>query len=358
MSSSADEAERLAELRREIGEREERARVFADEAEGYLGELEAIDRELAEVRSSARRLRKQLGSAERELRGSREGLALAERVLDSTRLDLEARLVALYKLGATAGLSTLYSSRDFQGFLRRHDALGRILAEDSRVFERHRLAQVSWTTQRAAHERVVGELETSRRELSAREDRIREKGVERRNLIALLRNRSEGERRAAGELRDAATRLERALAELSRGAQPVPGPGLERGALPMPVDGTLRSAFGREVDPEFGTEVVRNGIELAAPIGEPVRAVAGGRVLFAGWFRGYGQIVILDHGDRSVTVSGYLEEVGVSAGQSVGQGERIGSVGETGSLAGPGLYFEVRYEGRPVDPEAWLLRTP
>jgi septal ring factor EnvC (AmiA/AmiB activator) len=125
------------------------------------------------------------------------------------------------------------------------------------------------------------------------------------------------------------------------------------GLLP-PVEGPVRAGFGRVVDPEFGTRTIRNGIEFEAPSGAPVWAPADGRVLFAGWFRGYGQIVILDHGSGSVTVSGYLDEVAVQVGASVRAGARIGSVGETGSLSGPGLYFEVRREGKPVDPLQWL----
>jgi septal ring factor EnvC (AmiA/AmiB activator) len=77
-------------------------------------------------------------------------------------------------------------------------------------------------------------------------------------------------------------------------------------------------------------------------------------VLFSGWFRGYGQMVILDHGGDDVTVSGYLDELRVEAGDEVRSGDVIGTVGETGSLSGPGLYFEIRHAGQPVDPTTWL----
>jgi septal ring factor EnvC (AmiA/AmiB activator) len=189
-----------------------------------------------------------------------------------------------------------------------------------------------------------------------REARIREQAIRRRNLIDLLRTRSDRERRAAQELRDAAARLEEAIAKLPAQVAPSPAEAarVARHGLLPPVEGPVRAGFGRVVDPEFGTRTIRNGIEFEAPSGAPVWAPADGRVLFAGWFRGYGQIVILDHGSGSVTVSGYLDEVAVQAGASVRAGARIGSVGETGSLSGPGLYFEVRREGKPVDPLQWL----
>ena len=82
--------------------------------------------------------------------------------------------------------------------------------------------------------------------------------------------------------------------------------------------------------------------------------MASGRVLFAGWFRGYGQMVIVDHGGGDLSVSGYLDEALVAAGDSVALGQPIGSVGETGSASGPGLYFEIRHDGKAVDPALWL----
>ncbi len=351
-------SERLAHIRAEIEAREETARELAGRAEGVLGELEGIDRQLAEVRASARRLRVELPASERAWRDAEGAIQRAGEAVARAQRDLEARLVALYKVGATAGLSTLYGASDIGSFLRRRDALARILAEDERLFESHREARRELVDSRERSRAALFELRGARRELAVREARIREQAIRRRNLIDLLRTRSDRERRAAQELRDAATRLEEAIARLPEEVAPAtkraPERPLSRHGMLAPVEGPIRVPFGRVVDPEFGTRTVRNGIEFEAPSGTPVWAPADGRVLFAGWFRGYGQIVILDHGSGSVTVSGYLDEVAVQVGASVRAGARIGSVGETGSLSGPGLYFEVRRGGKPVDPLQWL----
>jgi septal ring factor EnvC (AmiA/AmiB activator) len=108
------------------------------------------------------------------------------------------------------------------------------------------------------------------------------------------------------------------------------------------------------VDADFGTQTFRSGVIFDAPLGTPVLAVAPGVVRFAGWFRGYGQLVILDHGDRYFTVSGHLGELEVEVGDAVAAGQAIGSVGETGSLAGAKLYFEIRQGSEPLDPGDWL----
>ena len=351
---ASDRQARLEEIRREIEEREARARSYAEAAEGYFQELDAIDRELNETRRSVRRLRERQQTAEKELEEARAGLAEVTPVLERTRTDLETRLIALYKFGSTGGIPALYSARDFQSFARWRQGLARVLEQDTTLFDRHLRAWNAWTERRDRQERLVSEIRAARAEIGSRQERMRRHSVERRNLVALMRSRSDKELRAADELRQAARRLEQALQRMPSAFTPAAGEGLEPGAVLWPVEGPIRNGFGPQVDPEFGTRTRRSGIEIEAPTGARVRAVASGRVLFAGWFRGYGQLVIMDHGRESVTVSGYLEEIAVEAGATVKRGYAIGTVGETGSPSGPGLYFEIRRAGKPVDPQGWL----
>jgi septal ring factor EnvC (AmiA/AmiB activator) len=108
------------------------------------------------------------------------------------------------------------------------------------------------------------------------------------------------------------------------------------------------------VDAEFRTATFRKGIDFAAPAGASVRAVAPGEVRFAGWFRGYGKMVIVDHGEGYFTVSAHLDEIQVAVGDEVQADRALGTVGDTGSLAGPLLYFEIRHGSEPLDPSRWL----
>jgi septal ring factor EnvC (AmiA/AmiB activator) len=352
-AQSDDRAERLERIREEIEDREARAREYAEDAEGALGELEAIDRELTELRRSARRLRTRQKAARAELSEAQARLVGAKASRDEIAKALRARLVALYKFRSTGGIPALYSARDFQAVARLEGGMSRVLAEDGRLFERYREATVRWQEGQAKSQALVDELAAARREIDQRREREQEQQVERRNLVALMTSRADRERAAAEELREAGRRLEKALADLPRGSHPA-GEGLRRGQVAWPVQGVVRLAFGRQVDPEFGTSTRRTGLEIAAERGAEVRAVAPGRVLFAGWFRGYGQMVIIDHGRNTLSVSGYLEELHAQADDVVGAGERIGTAGDTGSLSGPGLYFEIRESGTPVDPALWL----
>jgi murein hydrolase activator len=151
------------------------------------------------------------------------------------------------------------------------------------------------------------------------------------------------------------------LATLVGGLGPAcaPAPGVfaaRRGKLPRPADGPITVGFGRVVDPRFNTVTVQNGLDIAARAGASVRAVAPGRVAHAGWFKGYGNLVILDHGDGYHTLVAHLGSMRAAMGVAVEAGAVLGTVGDSGSLKGAYLYFEVREKGRPVDPRPWLAR--
>ncbi len=181
-----------------------------------------------------------------------------------------------------------------------------------------------------------------------------------RSTLAGVRGNRTQERALLVELERAARALEETLVGLGESDREVrellDGAGFSslRGELRAPVSGTIQQEFGRVVDAEYRTETFRKGIEFGAEAGDSVRAVARGQVRYAGWFRGYGKIVIVDHGDGFFTVSGHLADIFVAPGDPVRPGDTLGTVGDTGSLSGPALYFEIRAGGEPLNPAQWL----
>ena len=131
--------------------------------------------------------------------------------------------------------------------------------------------------------------------------------------------------------------------------------GAFRGSLPWPVEGRVRAGFGRRKHPRFDTYTVHNGLEIEAPPDAEVRAVHEGRVVFADRFRGYGLMVVVDHGGKHHSLYAQLAEVAVAPGQEVAAGTVLGTA-DPGGADGPGVYFEMRYQGRPEDPLDWLHR--
>jgi septal ring factor EnvC (AmiA/AmiB activator) len=128
-----------------------------------------------------------------------------------------------------------------------------------------------------------------------------------------------------------------------------------RGKLPFPVQGRILSTFGKNENPKFNTFTLQKGVEIEAPLGAEIRAIHGGRVLYSDWFKGYGKIMIIDHGEGFYTLSGHVSSLMRQVGEDVRSGDVVALVGDTGSLRGSCLYFEIRHRGKPLDPLEWLV---
>jgi septal ring factor EnvC (AmiA/AmiB activator) len=129
-----------------------------------------------------------------------------------------------------------------------------------------------------------------------------------------------------------------------------------KGRLPWPVNGKIVLPYGSQRDPQFNTPIFRSGAYIQSNDSSFVRAVHRGRVVYAEWFKGYGELVIVNHGDGYHTLYGSLSEIFTKVGDIIKDNQPVGRVGTSGLLNSPGLYFEVRYKGKPLDPLQWLKR--
>lgn len=205
------------------------------------------------------------------------------------------------------------------------------------------------------------DVDEQRKALVEVKESIRVEREKKREILAGLRREKDSHVRALKELQQAALRLQKMMDEISRKtvARPAPaGTGFEamRGRLEFPVRGEMMAGFGRTRHPEFSAELFRKGIDFEAPLGEQIRAVDAGKVVFADRFSGYGKMMIVDHGQRYYSVYAHLSDLLKKPGEAVQRGEAIGLVGDSDSLAGARLYFEIRKDGKPVDPLPWFKK--
>jgi len=257
----------------------------------------------------------------------------------------------------------LFSASSLPELLSRSSTLRTLVTHDADLVARYRRDRLAVDDARREAAAATREVEVALVATKRESDRLSLEQASKLQLLSGVRADRSQERALLIELETAARALEETLATLGqaprRHNQAMDGLGFDslRGHLPAPVDAAIRSGFGRVVDARFQTETFRKGVDFDARLGDRVRASAMGEVRYAGWFRGYGRIAILDHGDKYFTVYGHLERVDVEVGEWVDAGRPIGVVGETGSLSGPSLYFEVRKGSEPLDPADWLVKT-
>ena len=277
---------------------------------------------------------------------------------------LEKRAVALYRwYRGGSPLVILNGDASLGAFLQRQRYLQMTLAYDRDLIDKLGTEAKASAALHAKLEERKLEADSRRQALTDAEEAVRGEADKKKEVLASLRQEKESRLRALKELEQAAVRLQKMLDDLTKQASIRPpdlssGGGLAvlRGKLDWPVHGELKREFGKAKHREFATDVFRNGIDIDAPVGEEIRSVEKGRVVFADRLAGYGKMVIVDHGDRYYTIYAHLSEFTKKNGDTVRRGESIGLVGDSDSLAGAGLYFEMRKDGRSIDPVPWFRK--
>ena len=284
-----------------------------------------------------------------------ERLAAIEQERAAQLPDLRNQLVDVYKRGRSGYARLLFGASDLRDFSRATRAVAALASINERRIAEHKRTLDELTTQRAALEQSAAELRA--RETEARSTRA---AAERAVLdlsthIARIDSRRDLTAQYAGELQVAYERIQQQLAAAAGGrareALAIPLVPF-RGSLEWPVQGKLAGRFGQAVD-RLGGTAARNGIEIAVAENSPVRAVHGGTVGLAGPYIGFGNLVILEHGANNYSLYGYLATVGVERGATIEAGAELGRSGSA-PAGPPALYFEMRIDGRSVDPLQWL----
>ena len=343
-------AERLAALQRE-------AETLLTRERGLLAELRKLEIDRA-IKVE------QLQQIEREVADIRAKLALAttrtealQGEADRQRPDVEARLVQLYKMGRAGYwrlLLDVNNLREVGRAYRTAAALGRI--DRDRVNE-HRQTMTRLTTERATLQARARELDGLQRKASEASAAVARAVTARADLVNTIDSRRDLNAQLTGELQDAQRKLQVTLGQIMAGrptsaaALPI---GPFQGALPWPAEGVLSARFGPRAAGVAGPPI-RNGIEVSLPEGRAVHAVHEGTVAFADPFSGYAMLVIVDHGDRIYSLYGHLGSAAVHKGDRVDAATSLGLAGRN-PAGNPSLYFELRVDGKPVDPLQWLKR--
>jgi len=367
-----------AAKRRELEEISQQARASREQATRLkgretqaLGQLRRTQRELGLTRRRLRLLQSRRRTLDQQLGVTRQTLEQTEFTLDRQKARLTRRLRDMYKAGADRELEFLLSTRSFAQLLARWDFVVMVAEQDRVLLEdiTDKKEQVRATEQRL--EANLGEIRENVQQTATQNRTLDRLAAQRQRQVTQIRTQRKTYEAATAELEKTARDIQRLLARLERqrqeedqrrragGRAPAPYTGefaRARHQLDWPVEGSVVGRFGPERHPRFGTTTLNNGIDIAAALGTPVRAVARGRVDFTSDdFAAFGQVIVLNHGSGYYTLYGHLAQILVSQGQEVAAGQTIARVGDSGtSLKGSVLHFEVRQGGSALDPEDWL----
>lgn len=344
------------------------------------GELVQIQKTLAEKQSSLVSLGRDLAFVEKGIDKTLVDIESERQEAERKRAQINRRVAALYKGGDTGNLRVFFSSESFPQMTENLRYMRSILENDRKLFQQYNenLQRLNLLKQRL--EQDATRKEGIRRNIEAKKREIEQEKSKKANYLVKVRQDKQQYQTSLKELQANAGRLQSMIQKLearsrkaysskARGkgrdakdqvvspksvAVPNQGLGAQKGRLSLPVKGTIVDRYGRHKHPEFDSFTVSNGISVSAPAGSAIHAVYDGEVIFANYFKGYGNMIIVDHGDGFFSLYAHASSMTKRVGAKVSKNEVLASVGDVDSSKGPMLYFEIRYQGKPVDPSPWF----
>lgn len=354
-------------------------------------EIERLAQEKVDYQKSLQKIQELFVSAEKELASAKqtyevtlkeikkleEELDIEQDKLDLQLIILKNRLKKFYKYHNISYLAVLLNSKDFSQFLNRYRYLEHILENDADIIkqvteqvdlvkkQRDSLYNKREITKMLEQE-IVKEKENIEMSVEAKNKYLLKIEEESKKQLVVLEELEKSSAQIKEIIEIALIEREKAReAEQKAGQQTEPQKRAEavkkeptlqpkKGIFHLPVNGSLISNFGQQKQPDSNTMVFNSGIDINAPLGEPVRSASFGTVIYIGNVKGYGDIIILDHGGNVVTLYAHLSKIMVKLDNQVPKGQIIGQVGTSGGVPSPRLHFEVRVEGKPVNPFEWI----
>jgi septal ring factor EnvC (AmiA/AmiB activator) len=343
-----------------------------------------ISTELQGILQNLEQKKSDLGRLGRDLRGVESSLDHTGREINQVteeasrkRIEIERRLSSLYKAGELGALRMFFSAESFPQLAEIIRYMKSILDNDKRIFIEYnqkidQLKGLKADLERDAlkKERIMTGIEQKKQEIEAekgkkaaylgkvRQDRksyetsLKELQVNASRLQAMITRLEALSRRRLSSRHEKPGSKLKPLAELP----PVPDRGFasQKGRMSLPVRGEILESYGKHKHPEFNSFTFSKGLSISASIGTEIKAIYEGTVIFADYFKGFGNMIVVDHGGGYFSLYAHASSLAKKVGAEVARHETIGAVGDVDSSKGSVLYFEIRHDGKPVDPAGWV----
>jgi len=355
--------EEYKKIQKEIKTQKQKLEEVKRRESSVLTEIELTSRQMKAAEYKLKRTRSKLANTEASIARVEAEISHNRGNIEQHREWMKRKLRAIYKYGNQPDSVMLFmGTDDISQLMRNSKYLQYITLYERKLLESYKDTLVGLGEKEkqlvALKKNLVKDKETVR----AEEITLAEKKTKKEMLLASVKKEKASSAKMLRELENASRKILEIIRDSERAEkrQEVPFsakgfPGL-KGKLPWPVEGKVAIPYGSQKDPQFSTPIFRSGTYIQANDNAYAKAVHGGKVVYAEWFKGYGQLVIVNHGEGYHTLYGSLSQIFTKVGDIIKGKQAVGKVGNSGILDTPGLYFEVRYKGKPLDPLQWLQR--
>lgn len=373
----ADVQDELKGINSQIKEKQKLLKQTKKVESKVSSDLVQIDKNLKEKEANLVHLNSELKAVEAGVTSTQKQIQQTLAELESKKQEISRRISSLYKAGEMGNVRIFFSSGSIPQAVENRRYMKSVLENDKKLFQDYqdRLLQLKGLKDSL-------EKEAARKEKLSERIRVKKQEIEgekskKSALLSQVRQEKKEYQSSLKDLQANARRLQSMVERLEArsrksynqkderkklvpgGNHPQPpvsdkGFGSQRGKLSIPASGEIVSRFGKHKHPEFNSFTFNNGITIAASMNADIKAVYDGEVIFADKFKGYGNMLIIDHGGGFFTLYAHTSRIDRRVGSSVRKNEVVAHVGDTDSSSGAQLYFEIRYQGKPVDPGPWF----
>ncbi len=368
-------------LQQGIKEHSQRISQAKQKEGALLSELGAIDTRLDDERKQLQGLNSFLAEQEQALRDTEVEVSTVSEEKSQRQGPVKERLAAYYRVGDIGVMNLLFSASSLPDLLKFKEYFHRVVQYDEKIITGYRQTLSKLSRAQADLQHKKEQLIKTIAGINAQQQKLALTRADRITLLNRVKTEKKLYSRAVVEMQEAANDLATTIKKLKKasvakppkrtkkyphlqspkkrrpkGPQPGTATGFaaKRGSLPPPVVGTITTNFGRNITQKFGITTFQNGIDIATKPGTEVHAIQDGSIAFAGVLRGYGNMVIIDHGGEYYSLSSRIAKLRTEEGVKVKSGQTIGTMGNTQGLLAEGLHFEIRHGTKPLDPLLWL----
>ena len=316
--------------------------------------LKAIQAELDEATRKLQAIKKEQDQVNLQIKQLQEEIQKAEVQLRARQAILNKRVRVIYMHGQLSYIEVILGANSFSDFANRLELLKRIIRSDFNLIQEIQQRKAAIEAKKVEIEKEKARLDELASEAQKVQDEVKAKKAEQQRVLAHARTQQDAAKQMEADLiarsNEIRQMIQSRMQQNSGSDQIVHG----NGTFIWPCNGPITSPFGYRTHPIFGTTIYHSGIDIGVDYNTPIHAADGGTVILAGWCGGYGNAVIIDHGNGLQTLYGHNTSVAVSEGQTVSQGQVIAYSGSTGYSTGPHCHFELRRNGEAVDPMGYL----
>lgn len=332
---------------------------YRKKAKEIVNGLEEIDKSVNLAEKKLGSLKKDYFDINQKIRNQKKKITIVQKQIDELEPFVEKRLVSLYKMSRVGQMNLLFSAQSVVDFMKRQKALKNIIGSDLVMIEKYSNLRKEYLKLEDSFIKEKVRVEDLQKKIS-KYLRIKESEKEKkRMLLKEIREKENIKLALIESLKEFSKRLDEKIIELGKSEKTVNtkvSRSFEsyKGLLNYPVKGKVIAIFGEGRTKNGRVYGYKNGVGILADLGEPVHSIFSGEVVFSDWFKGYGNMMIINHGKNYYTIYAHVQEFFKQKGDKVMKDEVIATIGETGAISGPVLHFELRHHGSPLNPLSWI----